>query len=60
MTSLNTITKCDTHSPKWSAISTSHGIEYTFCENCEQNIDRFYVHDDYDRLPFWTEWAVTK
>jgi len=43
MTSLNTINKCDTHSPKWSAISTSHGIEYTFCENCEQNIDRFYV-----------------
>jgi len=36
------------------SVSTTYGmgvdVEYTFCETCEQNIDRVYFYDDYDRL----------
>jgi len=46
------------------SVSTTYGmgvdVEYTFCETCEQNIDRVYFYDDYDRLPFWSDWKVTK
>ena len=63
MTTLTT-TVCDKHTPHVSAISTVYGmgvdIEYTFCEECEQNIERDYFYDDYDRLPFYTQWKVSK
>jgi hypothetical protein len=46
------------------SISTTYGfgvdVQYTFCEECEQNIDRAYIYDDYDRLPFFTQWSITK
>jgi hypothetical protein len=46
------------------SVSTTYGmgvdVEYTFCETCEQNIDRVYFYDDYDRLPFYTDWSLTK
>jgi len=57
MTTLNT--KCDTHTPHISAISMVGDTEYTFCENCENNIERFWVFDDSDRLPFATNWKVS-
>lgn len=45
------------------SISSTSGFgvdtEYTFCETCEQNIDRFYIYDDFDRLPFYTDWKVS-
>ena len=59
MTTLKT-KECVTHTPNESAISSYKDTEYTFCEVCEQNIDRFWVFDDFDRLPFVTKWAVTK
>ena len=59
MTTLKTI-ECLKHTPNESAISFHKDTEYTFCINCEQNIDRFWVFDDFDRLPFATSWAVTK
>lgn len=58
-----TITQCVTHTPQKSAISTVYGmgvdIEYTFCTECEQNIERDYFYDDYDRLPFYSKWKVS-
>lgn len=61
-TLINTV--CDTHTPNKSAISTVYGmgvdVEYTFCEECEQNIERDYFYDDYDRLPFYSKWKVSK
>jgi len=46
------------------SVSTTYGmgvdVEYTFCESCEQNIDRVYFYDDYDRLPFYSDWSLTK
>jgi hypothetical protein len=57
---MTTLTKeCVTHTPNESAISSHQDAEYTFCINCEQNIDRFWVYDDFDRLPFATNWKVT-
>ena len=51
--------ECLKHTPNESAISSHNDAEYTFCEVCEQNIDRFWVFDDFDRLPFATNWKVT-
>lgn len=52
------------HTPHMESVSTIYGmgvdIEYTFCEVCEQNIDRDYFYDDYDRLPYYSKWSVTK
>jgi len=55
-----TITMCKEHTPNKIAISEVGDEQFTFCETCEQNIDRFYIYDDYDRLPFWTDWTITK
>ena len=49
-----------THTPHMESISSVGDVEYTFCETCENNIDRFWVFDDFDRLPFATKWEVTK
>jgi hypothetical protein len=59
MTTLNTLTVCKEHTPHLSAISEVHDTQYTFCEVCEQNIDRFWL-DDPDRLPMWSKWGVTR
>jgi hypothetical protein len=64
MNNTTTITCAKAHTPHMESVSTVSDflsmVEYTFCEVCEQNIDRFYIDDDYDRLPFWTKWSVTK
>jgi hypothetical protein len=56
---MTTLTKCVSHTPHISAISMVGDIEYTFCENCENNVERFWVFDDSDRLPFATSWTVS-
>jgi RNA polymerase-binding transcription factor DksA len=59
MTTLqNTI--CKEHTPHLSAISSINDEEYTFCEVCENNIDRFWLEFDGDRLDMWSEWRITK
>lgn len=58
MTTL-TMTMCFEHTPHISAISSVGDVEYTFCELCEMNIERFWVFDDYDRLPYATEWEMS-
>jgi hypothetical protein len=60
MTTLEKTIECFKHTPNESAISSYQDTEYTFCENCEQNIDRFWVYDDSDRLPYSTNWSVTR
>ena len=59
-----TIIQCASHTPQTSAISTVYGmgvdVEYTFCTECEQNIERVYFYDDFDRLPFYSDWKVSK
>ena len=59
MTTLqNTI--CKEHTPHLSAISSHNDEQYTFCEVCENNIDRFWLEFDGDRLDMWSEWRITK
>ena len=59
MTTL-TITKCTEHNPQYSAISEIEDEQFTFCQNCEQNIERWYDDTDPERLPMWTNWKVSK
>lgn len=57
MTTLNTI--CLEHIPNL-AISEYCDEQFTFCESCEQNIERWYNDTDTERLPMWTDWKVSK
>lgn len=47
------------HSPFLPAVSEINDTQYTFCEDCENNIERWYNDTDPDCLPKWTKW-VTK
>jgi len=58
MTTLNTM--CKEHNPYYSAISEVGDFQYTFCQDCEQNIDRFWLDFGMERLPMWSDWSVTK
>jgi hypothetical protein len=58
MTSLNTI--CQEHSPFVPAISEVADVQFTFCQDCENNIERWYNDTDPERLPMWTDWKVSK
>ena len=53
-----------THTPNIAAVSQVSRMydlaEYTFCETCENNIERFYIDDDYDRLPYWSGWMTSR
>lgn len=51
---------CMYHAPMKSAISEVSDVQYTFCTECEQNIERWYNDTDPERLPMWTEWKVSK
>jgi hypothetical protein len=59
MTTLET-TKCVEHNPYFSAISEVGDFQYTFCKDCEQNIDRYWLDFGMERLPMWSDWEVTK
>ena len=61
MTTL-TITKCSPfseHNPMKSAISEIGDEHFTFCQDCEQNIERWYDDTDPERLPMWSRWQVS-
>jgi hypothetical protein len=51
---------CKEHTPFISAISDVADTQYTFCEMCENNIERYYYDGDPERLPEWSDWYVTK
>jgi hypothetical protein len=58
MTTLTT--KCVEHNPMKSAISEIADTQFTFCQDCENNIERWYNDTDPDRLPMWTDWKVSQ
>jgi hypothetical protein len=43
-----------------SAISEVADTQYTFCEMCENNIERFWLEFGGDRLDMWSDWMVSK
>ena len=57
---MTTLTMCKEHTPNKSAISEVGDEQFTFCVDCEQNIERWYNDTDPERLPMWTEWEVSK
>jgi hypothetical protein len=59
MTSLTINSVCKEHTPHMSAISIVEDMRYTFCEDCEQNIESWYDDTDYERLPMWRDWKVS-
>ena len=64
MTTMTLTKECVTHTPNKAAISVVaqnfyDADEFTFCEVCEQNIDRFSFYDD-DRGMVYSKWRVTK
>ena len=56
----STITMCKEHTPNVLAISNVGDAQFTFCEICENNIDRFWLEFGGDRLDMWPNWSVTK
>lgn len=60
MTTLTITKKCVYHTPNKSAISTVGDDQFTFCEVCEENITRFWLEYDGDRLDGWSNWKVGK
>lgn len=56
---MTTLTQCIDHNPMMSAISNVEDFQYTFCQDCEQNIERWYNDTDPERLPMWTDWKVS-
>jgi hypothetical protein len=60
MTTLTINDVCKKHTPNKSAISNHGDDQFTFCEVCENNIERWYNDTDPERLPMWTEWKVSK
>jgi hypothetical protein len=54
------ITVCKSHVPNKSAISEVVDTQFTFCEMCENNIERWYNDSDPERLPMWTSCQVSK
>ena len=60
---MNTLTinkVCKTHTPNKSAISNVGDNQFTFCEECENNIERYYYDSDPEQFPRWTDWYVSK
>jgi len=42
-----------------SAISEVGDDQFTFCTECENNIERWYNDTDPERLPMWSDWKVS-
>jgi hypothetical protein len=60
MITLEKTTVCVEHNPMKSAISEIQDTQFTFCQDCEQNIERWYDDTDPERLPMWSRWKVSK
>ena len=43
---MTTLTKIQLHKPNVQAISTTDEEQFTFCENCENNIEKNYWYDE--------------
>jgi hypothetical protein len=51
---------CKSHVPNKFAISDVNDEQFTFCEVCESNIERYYYDSDPEQFPTWTDWKVSK
>lgn len=60
MITLEKTTVCVEHTPMVSAISEVSDTQYTFCQDCENNIERYYYDSDPEQFPMWTDWKVSK
>jgi hypothetical protein len=60
MITLTNNTVCVEHNPMVSAISEVGDNQYTFCMDCENNIERYYYDSDPEQFPMWTDWYVSK
>lgn len=62
MTTLTINKVCEVHTPHIDSISIDYMREerFTFCEECENNIESFYIDSDGDRLGMWSNWKVSK
>ena len=63
MTTLTINKECVKHIPHIPSISViaydgEHADKFTFCEECEQNIECFCFYDD-DMGIVWTKWKVS-
>ena len=56
---MTTLTLCKDHNPMVSAISEVGDNQYTFCTDCENNIERYYYDSDPEQFPMWTDWKVS-
>ncbi len=52
--------ECVSHTPVFSAVSVYNDTKFTFCSECEQNIESFYIDFGGDRLNIWSDWEVSK
>jgi hypothetical protein len=59
MTTLTINNVCKEHTPNKPAISDVADTQFTFCEMCENNIERYYYDGDPERLPEWSDWKVS-
>ena len=59
---VNMTTLTHTHTPNLGAVSLVVDVysstQYTFCMECENNIERFYIDDDYDSCLLYTSDAA--
>jgi len=60
MITLEKTTVCVEHTPMVSAISEIRDEQFTFCVDCENNIERYYYDSDPEQFPMWTDWKVSK
>lgn len=60
MTTLTNNATCVSHKPNKKAMSFHNDTCYTFCEECENNIESFYIDYDSDRLSMWSDWKVSQ
>ena len=60
MITLTINTVCKEHTPNKSAISEVSDEQFTFCMDCENNIERYYYDSDPEQFPMWTDWKVSK
>lgn len=64
MITLEKTKECVKHIPFTPAISTiannfDEDTQFTFCQECEQNIERFSFYDE-DRGSVYSKWKVSK
>ena len=53
---MTTLTQKHIHTQHMESISSVNDSQFTFCEDCESNIFRYWLEFDGDRLDMWSDW----